>query len=92
MKRVLPAVLLLATAATLPGPTKAEFTAAVQAMVPEPGLKIRRLKCQPIAEEPSEYACNFDKRVGQAWQKWSTFVATDRNGWHLIDAPGPAAN
>jgi hypothetical protein len=85
-----PALLLLLAAAA-PGPTKAEFKAAWQAMVPEPGLKIRRLACKPVAEDPTEYACSFEKRVGGAWQAWSSFAARDGKGWILIDIPGPAS-
>lgn len=87
MRRLL---LLALTAAALPGPTKAEFKAAVQAMVPEPNLKIRRLDCKSSAQEPTEFACAYDKKVAGAWQKWSTVIARDGGAWKLIDRPGPA--
>jgi hypothetical protein len=84
-------LLLLAATAVTPGPTKAEFKAAVQAMAPEPNLKIRRLACKSSLQEQTEFACAYDKKVAGAWQRWSTVIARDGGGWRLIDMPGPAS-
>jgi hypothetical protein len=85
-------LLLAATAATpAAAPTKAEFKAAWQAMAPEPDLKLRKLACKSSPQEPTEYACTFEKKVSGQWQKWSTIVARDGQRWTLIDRPGPAA-
>jgi hypothetical protein len=86
-----PALLFLLAAATSAGPSKAEFKAAWQAMAPEPDLKIRRLACKTSPQEPTEYACAFEKKVSGQWQTWSTVVARDGQRWTLIDRPGPAA-
>jgi hypothetical protein len=83
-------LLLLAAAVTAPGPTKAEFKAAWQAMAPEPDLKLRKLACKSSPQEPTEYACAFEKKVSGKWQKWSTVIARDGQRWTLIDRPGPA--
>jgi hypothetical protein len=79
---------LLAAAAPV-GPDRGQFSAAWQAFVPTQGLEIRRLKCRGIAEDPSEFACRFERRVDKRWQRWATMVARDGSGWVMIDAPGP---
>ncbi len=86
-----PALLLLLAATAAPGPTKAEFKAAWQVMAPEPDLKIRKLACKSAPQEPTEFACSFEKQVSGKWQEWSTIVARDGQRWTLIDRPGPAA-
>jgi hypothetical protein len=83
-------LLLLAVTAAAPGPTKAEFKAAWQAMAPEPDLKVRKLACTSSPQEPTEFACTFEKKVSGQWQRWSTIIARDGQRWTLIDRPGPA--
>ena len=56
-------------------------------------LQVREVKCEGFDEEPTEYTCKFQMRSlrGQ-WQSWSTYVAVDAQGYHLIDdiSPVPA--
>jgi hypothetical protein len=79
--------LLLAAAAPL-RPSPGQFSAAWQAFSPTLGLEIRKLKCAGL-DDPTEFSCRFERRVGRKWQRWGTYVARDGSGWVLIDAPGP---
>ena len=79
---------LLAAAAPM-GPDMGQFSAAWQAFAPTAELEIRRLQCRGIAEDPSEFACRFERRIGKRWQRWATMVARDGSRWVMIDTPGP---
>ena len=79
---------LLLAAAAPAGPDLEQFHAVWQAFVPTPGLKVRKLKCRGYLEEPTEFYCRFERRVGTKWQRWHTMVAIDGANWLLIDTPG----
>jgi hypothetical protein len=50
---------------------------------------VRRVRCQSFEEEPTEFVCRWLQRnwTGR-WEEWSTYLAVDAKGYHLIDDPG----
>ena len=88
---VLALLLLVANAvAGLPGPTPAEFAKALSEHTGRNvnAADLRRLCCKDVgADEPTEAKCRWQQRVGVKWRKFSTYVAIDARGWHLIDEP-----
>ena len=87
------AFLLAATADnSFVGPTAREFAKALAAYTGKPvNVKnVRRLSCEGFGEdEPTEAVCNWRQRIGGSWKRYSTYVAVDGRGWHLIDEPNP---
>tara|TARA_R110000764_G_scaffold28253_3_gene66456 strand:- start:293 stop:619 length:327 start_codon:yes stop_codon:yes gene_type:complete len=69
------------------GPGPAELAALLSVgRVETPQL--RRVRCDFIPEEGSEWACRYEERSGGGfWVGLSTFVAQDRRRWVLIDVP-----
>ncbi len=78
----------IAPAASL-GPSRAEFARALRVHTGKPvsSADIRKLSCEFFEEEPSEAACKWQQRRGRKWVRFSTYVAVDGDGWHLIDQP-----
>ncbi|MXP30149.1 hypothetical protein GRI58_15170 [Porphyrobacter algicida] len=72
------------------GPTPAEFAKALSEHV---GVHVEaddlhRLSCKGFgADEPTEAECRWLQRVRGKWKRYSTYVAVDDRGWHLIDEP-----
>ena len=82
------ALILLAgsAGAALEGPTPAEFAKALSEHVEADDL--HRLSCKGFgADEPTEAECRWLQRVRGKWKRYSTYVAVDERGWHLIDEP-----
>jgi hypothetical protein len=53
--------------------------------------QLRRVRCDFIPEEGSEWVCHYDERARSgAWVGLSTLVARAGTGWVLIDRPCPA--
>lgn len=83
-------MLLLSTAAGSAVPTVHEFA---KALADHAGSQVdvsdlRRLSCNGFgADEPTEAECSWQQRVGRQWRRYSTYVAVDGTGWHLIDEP-----
>ena len=74
------------------GPTPAEFASAVADFTGKPVkvADVRRLSCKGFgADEPTEAVCSWQQRIGGSWKRFSTYVAVDGRGWHLIDEPNP---
>lgn len=85
-------LMLVAASATLSaGPSPAEFAAALSEFSGEQvgAAEVRDLRCEAIAEEPTEAFCRFELYQHDGWHRFSTYVAVDANGWHLIDEPTP---
>jgi hypothetical protein len=73
------------------GPNRAEFASALTEFTGKPVsvADLRRVSCERIGEEPTEAICKWQQRRGREWQRFSTYVAVDGRGWHLIDEPNP---
>ena len=89
-----PAALFLTALAAggFAGPTAAEFASAVGNFTGKPVkvANVRLLSCKGFgADEPTEAACSWQQRRNGKWKRYSTFVAVDGRGWHLIDEPNP---
>ena len=71
--------------------TPAEMAKAIEAFTGRTvaTADVRRVSCVPIEEEPTEAICKWQQRIGNRWLRYSTYVAIDGRGWHLIDEPGP---
>ncbi|MFL6763497.1 MAG: hypothetical protein ACJ8FB_13190 [Sphingomicrobium sp.] len=82
--------LLLATAAPDSGvPTAADLSAAVRrhgASAANIRTKsIRRVRCEPFKEEPTEFHCSFRAQNNRGiWKKRAAIVTYDK-GWLLLD-------
>lgn len=50
---------------------------------------VRRVSCSAFEEEPTEQICKWQQRTGKRWRRYSTYLAIDGRGWHLIDEPAP---
>lgn len=86
------ALLLLAatTGAVSAGPTPAEFAKALSEHTGQNvnAAELRRLSCKGFgADEPTEAECHWKQRILGKWKRYSTYVAVDDKGWHLIDEP-----
>jgi len=74
------------------GPTSRAFA---KALAEHTGRQVnaadlRRLSCKSFgADEPTEAECRWQQRVRGKWKRYSTYVAVDGRGWHLIDEPNP---
>lgn len=92
MRGLVLATLLLAGCATLaadepadPGPVD---LAALLAVGRAESPQLRRVHCNVIPEEGSEWTCRYEERSRRGlWVGLSTVVAQDRGGWVLIDVP-----
>jgi hypothetical protein len=80
---------LAATSAASAGPNQVEFAHALQEFTGKSVSisDLRKLSCKRIEEEPTEAACKWQQRLGTTWTRFSTYVAVDGSGWHLIDEP-----
>jgi hypothetical protein len=91
MSSVLYQVLAFAAASgASASPTSAELAKAIAAFTGKPvaTADVRRVSCIRFEEEPTEAVCKWQQRNGKRWQRYSTYVAVDGRGWHLIDEPG----
>ncbi len=72
-------------------PTPPELAKAIEVFTGRPLAKadVRRVSCVAIEEEPTEAVCKWQQRRGKRWHRYSTYVAIDGKGWHLIDEPAP---
>ena len=72
-------------------PTSAELAKAIEAFTGRAvaAADVRGVSCLSIEEEPTEAVCKWHQRKGKRWQRYSTYVAIDGHGWHLIDEPAP---
>jgi hypothetical protein len=86
-----PLLALAAASSALAPPKSAELAEAIAVFTGEPVAAddIRRVSCIPIEEEPTEAVCQWQQRNGGRWLHYSTYVAIDGRGWHLIDEPSP---
>jgi len=65
-----------------PGPTTDEFAALV------PGQTIRKVRCDFIEEEGSEWSCRYERRSSDGrWRGETAVVAIDGGEWIRIDGP-----
>lgn len=82
-------VALVAAAVSFMGPSPAELAKALGEFTGKPvnAFDVRGLSCEGIEEEPTEALCKWDQRKGNEWMQFSTYVAVDGRGWHLIDEP-----
>ena len=90
---------LLSTSApaVFAAPSPQEFARAIGAFTDKhvKVADVRRLSCKAFgADEPTEAECRWQQRTGSKrtkskWKSYSTYVAVDRSGWHLIDQPSP---
>jgi len=87
--------LLLLSASAGSGSTGPTSQAFAKALAEHTGRQVnaahlRRLHCKGFgADEPTEAECRWQQRVGGHWKGYSTYVAVDGRGWHLIDEPNP---
>ena len=89
---MLTALLLLSANPTFAAPTPQEFANALAEFTGK-AIKVtdvRRLSCEGFgADEPTEAECSWQQRIGRKWKRYSTYIAVDGHGWHLIDEPNP---
>jgi len=86
------ALLLLSGRPAFAGPTPQEFANALAEFTGKAVrvTEVRRLSCAGFGpDEPTEAACSWQQRIGRKWKRYSTYVAVDGRGWHLIDEPNP---
>ena len=86
------ALLLLAVSSGFAGPTQKEFASALSNFTGKHVNvgDLRHLSCKGFgADEPTEADCSWEQRSGGHWKRYSTYVAVDGRGWHLIDEPSP---
>jgi hypothetical protein len=88
------ALLLLSASAgpAFAGPTPQEFANALADFTGKhvKATDVRHLSCKGFgADEPTEADCSWQQRIGRNWKWYSTYVAVDGRGWHLIDEPNP---
>jgi hypothetical protein len=87
-----PFFLSLVAGPALAGPSSAEFASALSDFTGNRVTltDVRRLSCMGLGyDEPTEAQCNWQQRIGSSWKSYSTYVAVDGRGWHLIDEPNP---
>ena len=92
MTPALPFLLAALAAGGFVGPTPAEFARAVGDFTGKPVkvANVRHLSCKGFGDyEPTEAACSWRQRMSGKWKRYSTSVAVDGRGWHLIDEPNP---
>ena len=88
------ALLLLSASLGAPfaGPTPHEFAKALADFTGKhiKVTDVRHLSCKGFGpNEPTEADCSWQQRIGKKWKRYSTYVAVDGSGWHLIDEPIP---
>lgn len=92
MKRlVLLAALLAPSAALADAPSTRQLAHAISTFTGHPvrARDLRRVHCEDIEEEPTEFACRYEQRDTRGrWRRWSTYLAISGAGWQLIDEPG----
>jgi hypothetical protein len=83
------AVALGAAGASSMDPSPTDLASALCEFTGKPvdARDIRGVSCKGIEEEPTEAACRWEQRKGNDWLQFSTYVAVDGDGWHLLDAP-----
>jgi hypothetical protein len=77
---------------SFPVPSRADFVRALREFTGKSVsvADIRRLSCEPIGgNEPTEAVCEWSQRSANEWRRFSTYVAVDGAGWHLIDETAP---
>jgi hypothetical protein len=47
---------------------------------------VRAVRCIAPDEEPTEFQCRWQQRIKGSWVKRTTWLAVDRDGWHVMDA------
>jgi hypothetical protein len=82
-------LLIAAPALAAVGPTRAELAKAIAE--PPTAIKapqVRGVRCEGFGQdEPTEFHCRFQMReTSGAWRRYSTYVAVDDTGYHLIDS------
>lgn len=86
----LAALALVATGgAPLPAsPTQAELASAISAFTGRQvaAADVRQIACSGV-EEPTEFACRWQQRSSNRWQRFSGYLAVDGQNWLLIDEP-----
>lgn len=82
-------ILGLAACASTPGPAGPAANDLARLLAPPGGVppRLRQVRCAFIAEEGSEWVCRYEERAsGGAWVQLSAVVASDGDGWVLIDS------
>jgi len=80
-------VLLTGACAASPTPTRDDLAHALGGRAPAAPTDLTHIACQPLAADPSEYACRWRQRDGRQWQGWQSYLALSGEGWQLIDSP-----
>lgn len=58
-----------------------------------PSSNLRRSHCSDISEEPTEFACRYERRDADGtWRRWQVMLAIDGTAWVIIDGPGPVSD
>jgi hypothetical protein len=83
------AVALVVSGVSFMAPSPAELAEALGEFTGKPvsASDVRGLSCEGIEEEPTEAVCKWDQMKSGEWMQFSTYVAVDGRGWHLIDTP-----
>jgi hypothetical protein len=84
------ATIIASAAVAAVGPSESQLAkalAAHQSLSERPS--VRHVRCQSFEEEPTEFVCRWlqRNRAGRL-EEWSTYLAVDAKGYHLIDDPG----
>lgn len=86
---LLAAVITLGTASAFQ-PSVSELAEAIQSHDGGDLPEIRNVRCAGIDGEPTEFACEFQRRGSDGqWSHWFANVAVDGGRWILIDDATP---
>ena len=81
---------VISSAASI-APSRPELAKALSEFTGKPvsTADVRRVSCKRIDEEPTEAFCRWQQKRNREWERFSTYLAVDGRGWHLIDEPNP---
>ena len=50
--------------------------------------RVRRVRCEPFEEEPTEFGCSFEGGYSTAWRPMDAVIVFHGGGWRLLDISG----
>jgi hypothetical protein len=73
----------------LPYPSAAQLAGSLAQWreKPTPMPVVRNVRCSDIREEPTEFMCRFEERVGGRWLRKTGILARSSGRWKFLDDP-----